>query len=243
MHRQARAETVRGEGGRGPRGIQHPWRLAALLAAAVGITAGCSPLQILGFIFSSDLTQAPKCPLTVPGKEAKVVIIAAHADTLPSNPLLMQTDKDLAGRLTRILEERYKETKDKIKLVSPLELKNYMNKNPRWRDATPQEIGKHFGADWVINLEINSISLLDQKSMGFFYHGSADIQVTVTDAHKPVGEGQKFEDDYHLEYPKNPVERTEVSLQAFRAKFIDRMAKDLAQYFASFPPEDRYNQD
>ena len=70
MHGQARAETVRGGGGRGPRAVRHPWRLAALLLAAVGVTAGCQPLQLLGFMFSSDLSQAPKCPLTIPGKEA-----------------------------------------------------------------------------------------------------------------------------------------------------------------------------
>ena len=103
---------------------------------------------------------------------------------------------------------------------------------------------KHFDADWVINLEIGSISLYEPNSKHFFYHGSAEIQVTVTDVHKPVGEGTVFDETYQLEYPKsNPMERTEMSPQKFREKFIDRIARDLTQYFAAHEPREKYSSD
>jgi hypothetical protein len=240
MHGQARTETVRGEGGRKPPRVRHPWRLAALLAAAVGVTAGCSPLQLLGFWFSSDLSQQPKVALTIPGKDAKVLVVATHAGELPGHPLLMQADRDLANRLTRMLEERYKENKDRVKVVSPAEWKIYTNKHPRWSDKSPQKIGKDFNADWVIHLEINSLSMIDRRTRGF-YHGTAEIAVTLTDVRKPDGEGLRFDDFYRLDFPRTPVEVSDVPPAIFLGRFLDRIAKDLAQNFATFPEQDKHN--
>jgi hypothetical protein len=234
--------TVRPRGGRGRWALEHPWRLAALLVAVFVVTLGCNPIQTIGYFIAPDSIVPPTCPLTIKGKDVKVLIIAAHAGPLPSDPALMRSDWDLSGKLTQILEEHYKENKERVKVIPPSQVKTYMNGHPRWRELPPQDIGKHFDADWVINLEIASISLFDRSSANFFYHGNAEIQVTVTDVHKPVGEGTVFDEPYQLEYPKShPMERGEMSVQQFRAKFIDRLAKDLSQYFAAHPPREKYD--
>ena len=234
-------EPTRMVQGKCNRGLRHPWRLALLLGTAFVLTIGCNPIQLAGWVFSPDPIEAPKCSLVIKGKEAKVVIIAAHA-MLPSDYTLMRSDWELSQRLTQLLEERFKENQEQVKVVKPSQVKTYMNKNPKWRELPPQEIGKHFKADWVINLEINSISLFDKSSANFFYHGNADITVTVTDAHKPIGEGEVYALPYQVEYPKtNPLERSEMGVNQFRAKFIERIAKDLAQQFASHPPREKYD--
>ena len=239
MHEPTR-RVVRSGGGR--RALKHPWRLAALFVAAFLLTLGCNPIQTIGYFCAPDPMEQPTCPLAVKGKEVKVLIIAAHAGALPADPALMRSDWDLAGRLTQLLEAMYKENKDQVKVIPPSQVKNYMNANPRWNEQTPQVIAKHFDADKVINLEINSISLYDRGSANFFYHGNADIQVTVTDAHKPRGEGEVFSQDYQLEYPRShPMEKMEMGPNQFRAKFIDRIAKDLSQYFAAHPPREKFD--
>jgi hypothetical protein len=231
MHGQARTAARAAEG--------HPLRLAMLLGALI-LLVGCSPLQLAAFIFAPDSLEPAKCPLVIDGKEAKVVILAAHASTVPSNPMLMRADWDLGWRLTQLLEERYKENKERVKIIPPSQVKNYMNKHPHWRELPPQEVGKAFEADWVINLEINSISLFD-RNRNFFYHGSADIAVTVTDVHKPIGEGEVFSYPYQVEYPKSPMEVTEVNAPQFRAQFIERIAKDMARWFAAHQPREKYD--
>jgi hypothetical protein len=177
-------------------------------------------------------------PLTIPGKEAKVVIVPTFTDGPPPNALLMRTDRDLAALLTRLLEERYQESKEKVKVVSQRELRDDMNRNPRWRDVPSGEIGKHFHADWVIDLEIGSITLLDPKDSSFLYRGTADIQITVTDARKPIGEGLVWEKSYYLDYPRDPRERSEMAPATFRGRFLERIAGDLAEFFTAHTPCD-----
>ncbi len=218
-------------------------RLAVLLGTLI-LLMGCSPLQpiqMIAFLFGPDATEPPECNLVIAGKDAKVVILSVFANQPPAEPLLMRVDWDLGWRLTQLLEERFKENKDRVKIVTPNQVKKYMNKNPRWHDLPPQEIAKDFDADWVINLEINSISLYDRTNRNFFYHGAADIMVTVTDAHKPVGEGEAFSQPYQVEYPKSPLEVTEVSPSTFRQRFIDRIARDLSQWFAAHPPREKFD--
>src|SRR5437764_4012017 len=170
MHEPTRA--VRGRGGWA---LTRVCGLVALLGAALLLMPGCSPLQVLAYFIAPDSMEPPHCTLTNKGKDVKVLIIAAHAGPLPSDPALMRSDWDLSGRLTRLLEERFKENKDRVKIIPPTQVKNYMNAQPRWRELPPQDVGKHFDADWVINLEIASISLSDRSSRNFFYHGKAEI--------------------------------------------------------------------
>jgi hypothetical protein len=238
MHELTRAVRP----GRGPG--KFAAHLLALLGVALCAAPGCSPLQVLAYFISPDSMEQPKCKLTIPGKDAKLLIIAAHAGPLPSDPALMRSDWDISTRLTRLLEEHYKGNKDRVTVIPPSQVKTYMNRHPKWRELPPQDIGKHFEADWVINLEIGSISLFERSSANFFYHGSAEIQVTVTDVHKPVGEGTVFDEPYQLDYPKgHPMERGEMSIPSFRSRFIERIAKDLAQYFAAHEPRDKYDPD
>jgi hypothetical protein len=240
MHEPTATVRVR----RGRRALTQVCGLAALLGAALLLMPGCNPLQVLAYFIAPDSIEPPQCPLTVKGKDVKVLVIAAYASTLPSDPALMRSDWDLCARLTRLLEERYKENKDRVKIIPPTQVKTYMNGKPGWRELPPQDVGKHFDADWVINLEIESISLYDHGSHNFFYQGTAEIQVTVTDVHKPVGEGTVFDEPYQVKYPKsNPMERGEMSPQKFREKFIDRIARDLTQYFASHEPREKYSSD
>ncbi len=242
MERQTRTVSVPLEGGRGGVGGVR-WRLGGLLLLAFGLTLGCNPLTNLAFLLAPDSQEQPKCVLTIPGKESTVVIFSTFGGPLPSNPMLIDTDWQLSYRLTQLLDELYKANKDRVKIVRPTQVKGYMNSHPKWRDQTPQDLGKHFAADFVINLEINNISLYDQKSANFFYHGNVDISVTVVDVSKPVGEGLIWEDVYQIEYPKGPLEISEMSPGKFRQKFMDHIARELSQYFAAHEPREKYNAD
>jgi hypothetical protein len=222
--------------------VERRWRLAAVLLGAVVLSIGCNPLTLSYFLFEPDSLVQPKCPIACAGKEVKLVIISEHA-VLPDNPMLQQADSELSYRLTHLLEERYRENKEKVKIVSPTQLRQYQNTNPKWREQTAQEIGKHFHADYVLNLEINELRLYDKRSAKFFYHGYADLTLTVTDVQKPLGEGEKYSCPYSLEYPRAPMEISEMPVNQFRAKLLDRVAKDLVQFFAAHPPRDKYDSD
>lgn len=240
MEGQVRTEPRRVGGGRAAR--EWPWRVAALVLGTFVLSFGCNPMTLTYFLFEPDHLEPPLCAIACEGKDVKVVLLAEHVN-LPTNPILTQADSELSYRLTQLLEQRYKENKDRVQIVSTSDLKAYKNSHPKWKEQTAQEIGRHFKADYVISLEINDIRLYDPKNRQFFYHGYADIDLTVTDVHKPVGEGEKFRQPYSLEYPRAPLERTDMTVNQFRAKLIDRICKDLVQFFAAHPPRDKYDRD
>jgi hypothetical protein len=223
-------------------------RQRACLGVALGVGAvllgiGCNPLTLSYFLFAPEHRESPLCKLASPDKEVKVVIVVAHADLPPAGGVLSRADEELSWLLTRMLEAQFKENEEKVKIVTPTQVRAYQHKNHRWRDEPPQQIGKHFKADYVINLEINGISLADRTDRGF-YRGRADISVTVTDVSKPVGEGEIFPYPYTVEYPKGKtIELNEMPPAKFCALFLARIAKDLTYTFAAHAPREKYSSD
>jgi hypothetical protein len=226
-----------------PAGANRRWTAAAVVLGLVAL-GGCNPALMLAFLFPADTNLPPECPLTVEGGESKVVILTYHAGGGPGSALLSRVDSDLTWRLYQLLQNRFKENKDQVTLVPPNQVRNYQNSRPRWRDESPQKIGKHFKADFVLTLEIVDFRLTDKRNANFMYEGHAEINVTVTDAHKEVGEGEAFSQPYSIDYPRStPALVGDMSLNQFRAKFIDRIAKELSQMFTPHPPRDKYTTD
>jgi hypothetical protein len=224
--------------------IKRRW-LAAVLVLGVAALGGCNPFMLAAFMFPMDRTIPPKCPLTVEGKDSKVLILCYHAGQPPSDPALNQADWNLGWRLNQVLQERFKENKDRVTLVTPNQVRTYKNKDLRWHEKTPQEIGRHFDADYVVTLEIHNLRLFDDqpgaRNQGF-YKGHAELAITVTDVHKPEGEGEVFADEYVTDYPRSQaiVGVTEVNAPQFRTRLIDFLARDLAQLFTAHPPRDKF---
>src|SRR5262245_23618093 len=211
---------------------------AALLVGAALLSVGCSPLHAIAYFFTPEHREQPLCPLACADREVTVVVLANFATPPPHGPLF-RSDEDLAVGVTRMLEAQFKENGEKVKLVAQGLVKAYQNKNPRWRELPPQDVGKHFKADYVINLEINSISLADPKNAAYLYQGRADVAVTLTDVSKPVGEGVKFDQPYSIQYPeRGPMDRNDIGPVQFRALLLNRVAKDITYMFASHAPRE-----
>jgi hypothetical protein len=181
----------------------------------------------------------PVCPLASKDKEAKVVIAAHHAN-LELRPELAEMHQLVATRLGQHLEQRFKENKDKVKIVAPTLVRSYQSKQTGY--VSPEEIGKHFQADYVVALELDGLSLFEKGSRGQLYRGNAEIQVKVVDVTKPVGEGEKYDKSMRWDYQRH-VDANEMSLGQFRARFVERVAKDLSQLFAAHPPRERFESD
>jgi hypothetical protein len=226
---------------------------AGAASGAEGDTAPCQSRPPLGNFFAglrkafnlqAAAAQAelepPQCAIACEGKDVKVVILAEFA-TFPTNPILAQADYELGYRLTKLLEERYKENKNRVKIVSTSELKAYKNSYPKWREQTAQAIGKHFGADYVISLEISDLRL-DHPRNPYYYHRYADIDISVTDVSKPVGEGEKFHQSYSLESPHLALEGTKMTVSQFRGKLIEHICEDMVQLFAAHPPKEEQDE-
>jgi hypothetical protein len=213
------------------------WRLVALLLLAIVGSIGCNPAMLAFFLMPQD----PKCPpdfsLTESKKDPKVVIVASHggSDTLTTD--LFNADRMLAEQLTIELQKRYKENGDRVKIEAPYKVQEYKARHADWDLKTPVEVGKHFGADYVINLEITRLSLCDPQKHLDMYFWQAEIHVTVTDVNGPKEQGPVFTKNYVTSFPETGPVVADCTLAAFRARFIQQMARDLSCMFASHPTE------
>jgi hypothetical protein len=225
---------------RGPR-RERAWRVAALILTVVVASIGCDPVQTLNFILTpfSDAAIDPDCPLTIPNKESKVVVLAAPGDVEP-NLQFKGADDILCRRLIALLDERFKEHKDKVKIVPFTKVAAYRNKHPDWLTQSKRDIGKYFEADFVLYLELGPMAMYEKGSNGLLYRGSVEINMTLVDVNQDEGEGTKFQDIYSCMYPTHgPEDATAMSPARFQANFMEHVAKDLLIQFAPHETRDK----
>jgi hypothetical protein len=219
-----------------------PWAagIIGLLTLSLGI--GCDMATLSYFLIPwADDKEPAECKLTPPkGKKETTVIIMASFAHLETRPEFQTVDKDLSDRVAGELKKRAEANKDKIKIIPYYQVKSYLNKELDPHLLDKREIGKHFQADYVINLEINSISLFEGSYRQLF-RGTTEIDVTVFDVNQPSGEGPIFENIYHTEYPSHgPLDAGGGnSVALFRSAFLNRLGKDLSRYFQPYPHDEK----
>jgi len=222
------------------------WRWAALIVFAVWLNLGCNPITVTNLLltpFVDDKTP-PKCKLAAKDKPVTVALMVTHANPDFSSPETLPVEFELAERLTQAMRKRFAENKEKVTILPPAKVKSYQNKFAG-KTLLAHELGQHFHADYVIQLEINNISLYEKRSQKMFYRGNAEIAISVLDVSKPRGEGTIFSEEfYQCEYPRErPLEVGDSSVAQFRALFLTRIARDLTRFFAASPAEERFTMD
>src|SRR5438445_532908 len=137
---------------------------AALFLTAAGMAIGCNP-QALNFLLMPfvDDREQPKCKLSNPDKKEVTVAIVTTFSNLETRPEMLPIETDLSDRVATEMRKLAKENKEKIKLVPTSKVRSLMNQDASGT-LSRQEIGKKLQADFVINLEVNSISLYEKGS-------------------------------------------------------------------------------
>jgi hypothetical protein len=212
--------------------------LAGLLALAT-LCAGCNIMALPFFLIPGmDPMHEPKCKLAPDKKDAQVKVVILASTGLENRSEFVRADRELTSLLVRQLQETFKKNKENVTLVSASRVERYKDENPDWQTQSPAAVGKHFHADYVIELEIESLTLYKEGSSRTIFQGHANISVAVIDVHKP-GDDPIFKDPYRCEYPKDrPIFSMDSDPEQFRHQFMTTMARELSWYFAAHPMED-----
>lgn len=210
----------------------------AFILGTIWLSIGCTPstLSFLAMPFVDDKIE-PACKLAEKKEDVTVAILVnfAHPEI---NPDVFSADGELASLFTNQLRKRMTENKEKARVLSPAKVRDYQKK-PGGEGRSLYEIGKHFKADKVVALEINSMSLTEPNSP-MFYRGSIDIGIQVVDARRPEGDGMIYSGTYRTEFPRSrPIETAGTSPLQFREVFLNRVAGDLTRFFTAYPREQR----
>ncbi len=246
MDRPQQPNQAGGLGKRRP-GKQRCRRWIVFLLGCIALTVGCSPITMFNFLLVPwvDNKVPPKCKLapTEKDKEVSVVLLCDFA-SLETRPELLPVERELCDRLAQHLRKRFQENKEKISFLPHARVKSYLNQHRDSGLLSAQEIGQHFKADYVINLEIEHLHLYERGSWNRLFRGNTEIAVKVFNVTQPRDEALIFEEIYHCEYPaSNPIDANDTSVAQFRALFVNRLARDLARWFAAFPIDEKVDMD
>jgi hypothetical protein len=215
--------------------------------AALG--TGCNVLSLPFFIFGPEPKIEAKMQKLArddkdkdKDKEVKVAILAYSP--LEVRPEFVRVDRDLSLALANSLKKGFEYNKELVKVISPRKVEDYKQSHPEWRLEDLDKIGQDLGVDYVIYLEIKSISIYERGSYNQLYRGQAEIDVSLAEVKpKDEGFGNKTE-HYVCTYPTDargavPNDPGSNPL-VFRDSFYRYMAEQLSWYFTSHPTDQDY---
>jgi hypothetical protein len=220
------------------------WLLPLLLLTSV-LGLGCNVLALPFFLFGPEPTVPPEMrPLAAKEKDRKIrVVILTTANSLETRPELSGFDRELTRKLTQHLLENSKNNQEKVAVVPPIKVDQFKADTPNWRSLDfKEDIGRHFDADYVIVLEINSVTLFQSGSGNTLYRGKANINVSLINVFDPdeATETKSFVKEFPTEN-KGEIAVGDIPANQFREQFIDFVAKHLAWYFTAHPTSDSYS--
>jgi hypothetical protein len=215
----------------------------AILGAGCLIAAmatGCNMMALPFFLIPSLSDEKPKCDLVSKDKDKEVKVVILASMGLETHPDLVRFDTDLSRLLAHTLQEAYKARKEKVTIVSNSRVEKYKDDHPNWQALSDIEIGKHFHADYVIVLEIGSLSIYEKGSSNTLYQGRAGISVKVVDLNANDDNRVKFEEEYRCEFPRGgrPVPAGDNDLAQFKRRFLNVAARELSWNFVAHPFDD-----
>ncbi|HEV8059175.1 MAG TPA: hypothetical protein VGP68_04860 [Gemmataceae bacterium] len=215
--------------------------LAALMLVGA-LTAGCQ-LMALPYFFLPGMEpkRTPEFPLASTEKDKVVKVLILSQASLETRPEFLRVDRDLAQMLSQEMQTTFKKNKEKVVMVANSQVEKYKDEHPNWKAMQAVEIGKNFHADYVIELEVNQISLYEPGSYNTFFRGRCDISMVVHDVHKS-SEGPVWTGEYSTEFPKarGPIDASSGSVAQFRQKFLGVVARELSWRFSAHLLEEDY---
>ena len=170
--------------GRGQRSTA--WRRWVIgLGLLAFASMGCSP-GMLGFLLRDDKRE-PMHPL--PCKEGKdevtVAVFSWAAPTVGMDPSFAGAERELATLIGQRMAAETREDRRPIRVIDQSKLekvKRQSGQDPRTMNVAAA--GKELGADYVIDLTLNSVSIFQPEFGREFYQGRAQLQVVVWDTDK-----------------------------------------------------------
>ncbi len=212
--------------------------LIGLLATA-SLSCGCDLGSLVYFLMPDAKTDPELRRLaSEDGKSEPRVVILVTRRGLETKPELIQAERELAAMICKQLKDQCAENKERLAIVAPRKVEEFKSAHPNWKALDPHDIAKHFDADYVVDLEINSISLYAKGTKELF-QGTAEVRLMLYDMKNSDAQGDQRELTFsypHEAHGGIPV--FDSSVPAFRQKFLTYLAKRLAWNFTGHTPDE-----
>jgi hypothetical protein len=212
--------------------LRRAWLLAVLAGVLAG-APGCDLASLLYFVMPEAREEAKiKQLASEDEKKNPHVVILTYNSALETRSDLIQADRQLSDLLAKRLTAMAKENKEKLTIVPQRKVEEYKNTHPGWERQELSAIGKALAADYVVYLEINSLTLRDSQQ---FFRGRANITVNLLDLHDPDSTRQEHFSRVYPSDARSGVDAFDTNPVAFRQAFMDYLARELSYYFSHYP--------
>jgi hypothetical protein len=172
-------------------------------------------------------------------KSPKVVILTYSG--LETRAEFVHADRQLADLLGRQLTALAQANEEKLTIVPLRKVEEFKSNQPSWKGMDLAAIGRYFEADYVVYLEIESMSMYEKGSANQLYRGHADINVSLIDVNNP--DETPPQQHFSCIYPRDahgPIPAGfETHPMQFRQAFLAHLAKELSWRFSRYPKRDR----
>jgi hypothetical protein len=215
----------------------------ALLLVGVASSVGCNILQMPFFLLGPEDRQPPLLKgLTADKKDRDINVVVLTYEGLETRPEFLRADRDLNNLVVKQLRDAFKANGEKVKIVTPGKVEEFKNTHPDWKKLDLAEIGQHFDADYVIYLEVGSLSLYQPGSRNTLFHGRAELTINLVDVNHPDDgpESKELTVTYPNDSVGGAVSVDDKTPQAFKAEFYTRLATQVAWHFTAHLTSDDY---
>ena len=218
------------------------WRRFLLLLGLLGLGGACNPLMLPFFLASGE----PKLPveyqrLATDDKKKEVRVAILTYMGVPESEDVFQADRDLAQSVAKQLLTLCKYNEENVAVINPLKVEEYKASRPDWHHhhVDLETVGKDLHADYVIYIEINSLSFYQPGTARQLYQGKANLTLSLVHVNKPddVSAGPR---ELPFSYPGEsrggniPVD-DDMPPHVFRQNFFDYIGRKLAWQFTAHP--------
>lgn len=200
------------------------WRRAAVglaVVTAAVFAVGCGP-GTWWHLLKGDQTMKAEHPLAVPeGKrEVTVAVSVTCQHGVPAG-----ADLDLAGKIGSQLKALAEENKEvKLVVIDQSKVNAFKTSDPaRWSIGNPGDFATKMGADYWIDVTIQSLQLVDRDLGGEVCRGKAELEVGVYEAGKAEPKYTYHHTSQAQLKPNDPVQQA-----AYRNHYLGQVATELA---------------
>jgi hypothetical protein len=214
------------------------WRLRIIailmLASVAGI--GCNPFNLAYFLTGGPESKIdPEYRIADRDREVTVLILAYSTADVQTDQLGI--DRQLGTNVARQLADRCRVNKERVNVVPIHRVEKFKSDNPGWKSMGAAEIGRHFAADYVVDVEVAKFSLYEPGSRRALYRGNSMMNIVLLDVHKPL-DGPVLKRSISVEYPKSrgpqPVDQ-DSNPDRFRDQFVTRISSEICWLFTTHP--------
>src|SRR5262249_29802659 len=156
------------------------WFTLALLLIAASM--GCNFLTVPFMLFGPDpdgerfppeYAFYNKATQEKHKKEFKLVVLPYHSRSVPVD--YNGADLKLANAFVKQLTQKLSDYCERIKIVPIHELEKFNQEHPEWKGLGPMAIAENFHADYVLDMELASLTLMDKQSRQPFLLGNVRV--------------------------------------------------------------------